>query len=70
MKIFISIILGFIFPSNLTDLEQYYKKRLDKTKFIDKLCFWGTTSHRPILEHFNKSLLVGPNYIGYSDKIF
>jgi hypothetical protein len=25
------------FPSNLTDLEQYYKKRLDKTEFIDKL---------------------------------
>ena len=58
------------FQSNLTDLEQYYKKRLDKTEFIDKLCFWGTTSERPILEHFDKSLLVGPNYIGDSNKYF
>lgn len=58
------------FPCNLTDLEQYYKKRLDKTKFIEKLCFWGTTSERPILKHFDKTLLVGPNYIGDSDKYF
>lgn len=58
------------FPSNLTDLEQYYKKRLNKTDFIEKLCFWGTISQRPILEHFDKSLLVGPNYIGDSDKYF
>ena len=58
------------FPSNLTDLESYYKKRLEKTEFIDKLCFWGTTSQRPILEHFDSSILVGPNYIGDSDKYF
>ena len=58
------------FPSNLTDLEVYYKKRLEKTDFINKLCFWGTTSQRPILEHFDKTLLVGPNYIGDSDKYF
>ena len=58
------------FPSNLTDLEYYYKKRLGKTEFIDKLCFWGTTSERPILKHFDNSILDGPNYIGDSQKYF
>lgn len=58
------------FPSNLTDLESYYKKRLEKTEFIDKLCFWGTTSERPILKHFDNSILDGPNYIGDSQKYF
>jgi hypothetical protein len=58
------------FPSNLTDLEFYYKQRLEKTEFVDKLCFWGTTSQRPILKHFDSSILVGPNYIGDSDKYF
>jgi hypothetical protein len=58
------------FPSNLTDLEFYYKKRLCKTDLIDKLYFKGTTSERPILGHFDKNILEGPNYIGDSDKYF
>jgi hypothetical protein len=58
------------FPMNLTDLELYYQKRNEKTEFINKLCFWGATSERPILEHFDDSILVGPNYIGDSDKYF
>lgn len=58
------------FPMNLTDLEYYYKQRLEKIEFIDKLCFWGTTSERPILGYFDDSILVGPNYIGDSNKYF
>jgi len=58
------------FQSNLTDLDYYYEKRLEKTEFIDKLCFWGTTSQRPILKHFSPEILEGPNYIGGSDKYF
>jgi hypothetical protein len=55
---------------NLTDLESYYQKRKEKTELIDKLCFWGVTSQRPILNHFDSTMLVGPNYIGDSDKYF
>ena len=58
------------FPMNLTDLEQYYKKRLDKTEFIDKLCFRGIASDRPILNHFDSEILDGPNYIGDSEEYF
>jgi hypothetical protein len=58
------------FPMNLTDLESYYQKRKEKTEFIDKLCFWGATSERPILKHFDNSIFVGPNYIGDSDSYF
>lgn len=58
------------FPMNLTDLEVYYKKRLEKTEFIDKLCFRGNTSDRPILKFFDSDIFDGPNYIGDSDKYF
>jgi hypothetical protein len=58
------------FQSNLADLDYYYEKRKEKTEFIDKLCFWGTTSERPILKHFNSDILEGPEYIGDSDKYF
>jgi hypothetical protein len=58
------------FPMNLTDLESYYLKRLQKTDFIDKLCFRGNTSDRPILKHFDCEILDGPNYIGNSETYF
>lgn len=58
------------FPMNLTDLEPYYLKRLQKTDLIDKLCFRGSTSDRPILKYFDGDILDGPNYIGDSDKYF
>jgi hypothetical protein len=58
------------FQSNLTDLEVYYKKRQLKNNFIKKLYFRGNVNDRPILEHFTKSILDGPNYIGNSKVYF
>jgi len=58
------------FPTNLTDLESYYQKRISKTNFIEKLYFRGNTSDRPILKYFDTEILNGPNYIGESDKYF
>jgi hypothetical protein len=58
------------FPMNLTDLDSYYLKRLQKTHFIDKLCFRGSTSNRPILKYFNSDILDGPDYIGDSKTYF
>ncbi len=58
------------FQSNLTDLEPHYKNRLINSDYVNKLCFWGTTSERPILKHFNSDILEGPNYIGGSEEYF
>jgi len=58
------------FPMNLTNLEEYYNLRKEKKEFINKMCFWGNTADRPILQYFNKTLFDGPNYIGESEKYF
>lgn len=58
------------FPSTIKNLDQYYTERKQISTFFDKMCFWGMTSERPILQYFNNFLLDGPNYIGDQDKYF
>jgi len=58
------------FPSPIKNLDEYYFERKKITSFIDKMCFWGVTSERPILKYFNKSIFDGPNYMGDQDKYF
>jgi len=48
------------FPMTTLDLEKYYNERKNKKEFINKMFFWGNTNDRPILSHFDKSLLEGP----------
>lgn len=58
------------FPINLTDLDLYYQKRISKSYFIDKFCFRGNSSDRPILKYFDGQIFDGPNYIGGSETYF
>lgn len=45
------------FQQDVFDLEPYYTKRQGKSHFIDKLYFSGTPSSRPILNHFDKTVV-------------
>lgn len=58
------------FQQDLTDLEDFYEKRKSLNKYIEKLCFWGRTDIRPILDFFDSKILEGPNYLGDSSKYF
>lgn len=53
------------FPSTIDDLESFYIKRKKIDKFVDKIYFRGTSIlDRPIVTHFDESILTGYNPIG------
>jgi hypothetical protein len=56
------------FPSNLYDLNSFYKQRLAKTELINKLYFRGSGfAHRPILQYLDQNLYHGGHPIGNFD---
>jgi len=56
------------FPSNLYDLNWFYKQRLAKTELINKLYFRGSGfAHRPILQYLDQNLYHGGHPIGNFD---
>jgi hypothetical protein len=51
------------FPSINTDFEYFYNKRKELGNYIDKLYFRGSILDRPIINHFDKTILEGPSSI-------
>ena len=57
------------FPSNIFEIDKYYQIRKEKSEFIDKFYFRGTSlGDRSILSHFNTSLFEGGSPIGGFDR--
>jgi hypothetical protein len=54
------------FPQDVFDYEMFYEKRETFKSYIDKMCFRGTVSERPITQFFDKKYVEGfqpvPNY--------